>query len=267
MVPFPSCPSHYEAASSSPVMWSVLNHCSKVGQASSTCQYFNFLRIKSTKYPSAEKRRRVRTLDRDVSQLIWMEVYRKRQITCDFLRFEEMVWNYYLTFSLFIYLILVDLFAGLLGYIWLDQKYPFYWNCSWLLNGRKAELQQTAPWKPVQLRISGVLAVGEQVRFHPHVHIPTHFHCPSYQRDGEGRWGGQRSRSPSTLVEETEEEKAWKSITQLFPGEISFLPPRKDDFQILILSKAWNKCWGEYVGSFEGQHCRQLGSEVFSIQN
>lgn len=106
-------------------MWSVLNHCSKVGQDSSTCQCFNFLRIKSTKYPSAEKRRRVRTLDRDVSQLIWMEVYRKRQIACDFLHFEEIVWNYYLTFSLFIYLILVDLFAGLLGYICLDQKYLF----------------------------------------------------------------------------------------------------------------------------------------------
>jgi len=41
------------------------------------------------------------------------------------------------------------------------------------------------------------------------------------------------------LVEEAEEEKALKYLLiLLFPGEISFVPLTKDDFQILALLKA-----------------------------
>lgn len=106
----------------------------------------------------------MRIFDRDVSQLIRMEVNRKRQIICDFFSFQKILWNYYLTCSELTYLILVDLFARLFRICWLRLEMPFlkllnstYWQegravTSWTLeNCPTAHIRTVSPRRAAEL--------------------------------------------------------------------------------------------------------------------
>lgn len=79
----------------------------------------------------------------------------------------------------------------------------------------------TAPWRHMQLRAGAI----------PSCPLQHTSPAPIISRVWKQ---GDEDRGKEVPVEDAKKEKAWKSLTQFFPGEISFLLLTKDDLHISL---------------------------------